>query len=143
MSTLRIRLEVAVNLALGTCVFGEYKEETEKIARILDVHATDIKEAGGGNNFSRAFKSLESKKRKFFSIRSHISDLKRRINVLYKAGPETILQLGMNELSELENWFKKLVGEHGYEQEYVVDLPWYQLEPATVNVEEKSTQAIA
>jgi hypothetical protein len=143
MSALRVRLEVAVNLVLGTCVFSEYKEETERIARILDVHANDIREVSKENNFTRAFKAIEVRKRKFLFLRGQVSLLKRRIHVLYKAGPETILQLGCDELSELEKWFRSLIEEHMYEPEYSIEFPWYQLEPVMVNVDERPTQAIA
>lgn len=131
MSTLKIRLEVAVNLALGVCVFHTHKEETERIAKILDVHAAEIIEERNDTRFGRAFKFLEGKKRKLISLRIHVSNLKRRIHMLYKAGPETIVQLGVTEMAELEKWFNDLVIEHSYEREFDIDCPWFmEMAPA-------------
>ncbi|MDD4804763.1 MAG: hypothetical protein PHN69_06390 [Candidatus Pacebacteria bacterium] len=140
MSTLKVRLEVAVNLALGVYVFSKHKEETERIAKILDVHAAEIAEERKDTRFGRAFKFLEGKKRKLISLRIHVSNLKRRIHTLYKAGPETIVQLGVTEIAELEKWFDSLVTEHSYEKEFDIDCPWF-MEPAPV--EEELVQATA
>lgn len=133
MSTLKVRLEVAVNLLVGTCVFDKYRAETERVAKILDHRNGWIKEPVLDTEFGRAFKTLELKNRKFFNLRRQIHVLRRRVNNFYR--------MGVDEISELERWFNELITEHLYENEYSIDCPWVQ-QPASAVVEE-NIQGIA
>jgi len=119
MSTLKVHLKVAVNLLAGMCVFESYREDTERVAQILDHRCGWVSEVSSGTKFGRAFKTLETQKRKFIHLRGHIAFLKARIHNLYKIGTE--------EMIELEAWFNSLLTDHSYEDEYNIDCPWFDV----------------
>lgn len=125
MSTLKVHLKVAVNLLAGTCVFEEYRKETEEVAQALDHQYNWVKEAPSGTKFGRAFKILERKERRFFSLRGHICVLKTRVRNLYK--------IGVEEAIELEKWFELLLTDYSYKGEYEIECPW--LKPALAKEE--------
>ena len=119
MSTLKVHLEVAINLCAGVPVFPSYWEETERVARIIDSRDSVEKATCKGNPYKRSFPHFVEKHRWLRKLPCYIEILRQDTrNNLFQAAD---LHEGLVEV-----WFKALVGKYGFKAEYEIECPWHQ-----------------
>jgi hypothetical protein len=126
-STLKVRLQVAINHLSGQLVFPEYKKQTDTIGRLLQISSGSGTPCKPGKVSFKASDVLEKRPNHFLGISSHITLLRQRFG-------NDLTSLSKKEKKAVKEWLDTIQDTFGF--------PESAMFPCTVEVSEEDLRSL-